>query len=148
MLNPDGYVYTWEVDRNWRKTRFAPGNCTPLRRDLTGTIPLIRHVIPENTCIGVDPNRNFGHHWNEFHLSNNPCVPTYHGPEPWSEVELAALRDYVTSLSPDVVYYANLHSFSQLIMYPWGYSKNQTADAEDQQRLGDVVRQESTVVCT
>ncbi len=98
-------------------------------------------MIPENVCVGVDPNRNFGHHWDEFALSpsDQTCAEMYHGPEPWSEVELVGLRDYVTSLGDAVVYYANLHSFSQLIMYPWGYSRNLTEDAADQQRIGDVV---------
>ena len=36
ILNVDGYDYTWNGDRNWRKTRSPNGN---------------------NPCVGTDPNR-------------------------------------------------------------------------------------------
>ena len=38
--NPDGYSYSWETDRMWRKTR-----------------------SPQGGCFGVDPNRNWDYHW-------------------------------------------------------------------------------------
>ena len=51
ISNPDGYVYTHETDRLWRKTR-SPNPSGNTR------------------CVGVDPNRNFGYKWNsKFHLS-------------------------------------------------------------------------------
>ena len=43
--NPDGYQYSWEHDRLWRKTRSDHGS-------ILG-------------CKGVDPNRNWGFHWAE-----------------------------------------------------------------------------------
>ena len=39
-------------------------------------------------CVGVDPNRNWGYHWNEGGTSDNPCSDIYMGPEAWSEVEI------------------------------------------------------------
>ncbi|MCL4169454.1 UNVERIFIED_CONTAM: hypothetical protein GTU68_045553, partial [Idotea baltica] len=42
MVNPDGYKYTWENDRFWRKTRSESGT---------------------SGCYGVDMNRNFDYHW-------------------------------------------------------------------------------------
>lgn len=41
QTNPDGYEYTRNNNRNWRKTR--------------SPVSLI--------CDGVDPNRNFAHNW-------------------------------------------------------------------------------------
>ncbi|PAV18089.1 Zn-dependent exopeptidase [Pyrrhoderma noxium] len=41
--NPDGYVYTWENDRLWYKTRMPLG--------------------PGESCQGLDMNRNWGFHW-------------------------------------------------------------------------------------
>jgi murein tripeptide amidase MpaA len=41
VVNPDGYVYSHEVDRFWRKNR----------------------VPQPDDCVGVDLNRNFGHMW-------------------------------------------------------------------------------------
>lgn len=46
VVNPDGYVFTWEKDRAWRKTRVP-------YKALGGLI----------TCYGADPNRNWDFHW-------------------------------------------------------------------------------------
>ena len=42
VFNPDGYVYSFEEDRLWRKTR--------------------RPTL-DPSCIGVDPNRNWNVKW-------------------------------------------------------------------------------------
>ncbi|KAF4528948.1 hypothetical protein B566_EDAN017340 [Ephemera danica] len=44
VANPDGYVYTWTVNRTWRKNR--------------------RNNTRED-CRGVDINRNFDIHWGQ-----------------------------------------------------------------------------------
>lgn len=56
MVNPDGYQYSIEVDRMWRKNR-SPSN-------LFG-------------CSGVDLNRNFGFYWLTSGSSNYECSPVY-----------------------------------------------------------------------
>jgi murein tripeptide amidase MpaA len=42
MANPDGYEYSRNNDRHWRKNR---------------------GINPGSTCKGVDLNRNWGFHW-------------------------------------------------------------------------------------
>merc|ERR1711976_520040 len=66
LTNVDGYVYTWEEDRMWRKTR------TPNE----GSI-----------CVGKDPNRNWAtEKWDDdIGSSGNPCSSTYRGEQPMSE---------------------------------------------------------------
>lgn len=46
VVNPDGFVYTQEVDRLWRKNRAPP----PPDAD-------------NQTCFGVDINRNWPFQW-------------------------------------------------------------------------------------
>lgn len=60
VVNPDGFVYTWEEDRLWRKNR--------------------RYV--NYTCTGIDLNRNYEYNWR---YSPNSC-PTngYSGSSPLS----------------------------------------------------------------
>jgi len=99
--NPDGYEYSRNSDRLWRKTRSDYGS-------------LLR-------CKGVDPNRNWDFHWAETGSSNLKCSETYHGPEGFSEVETRNIRDYVLTLEPVPVLAQCFHSYSQLWLWPFGY---------------------------
>merc|ERR1719391_377088 len=99
--NPDGYAFSRNSDRMWRRTRSDHGS-------LFG-------------CKGVDANRNWGFHWNEGGSSNNKCSDTYHGPEAFSEPENVNVRDFILSKKGEWVFYNTLHSYSQLILLPWGY---------------------------
>ncbi len=67
-------------------------------------------------------NRNFGFGWGLGGASADPCDPNYEGPEPWSEVEAVAVREYLLSLDPRPVFYQNLHADLQMITFPWGYT--------------------------
>ena len=82
-----------------------------------------RNIIPGSLCVGIDANRNFGFHWGEGGSSDESCEDTYRGPEPWSAVEVARVRDYILDLNSGggVWYYQDLHSASQKIVYPWGH---------------------------
>jgi len=106
--NPDGYAYSWEHDRLWRKTRSEHGS-------ILG-------------CKGVDPNRNWGFHYGETGVSHNKCSETYCGPEAFSEVEMRNIRDFVRSLDPIPVLGHTFHSYSQLWLWPYGYDYNAYPD--------------------
>jgi len=96
--NPDGYAYTFETDRLWRKTR-----------------------SPQGGCYGVDPNRNWDFHWGETGVSSNPCTEIFPGDQPFSEVEMRNIRDFVQTLEPVPVLSHCFHSYSQLWLWPFGY---------------------------
>merc|ERR1712241_1162188 len=99
--NPDGYQYTFDSDRLWRKTR-----------------------SPQGGCYGVDPNRNWDFHWAESGASSNPCSETFAGPEAFSEPEMANIRDFVMGLEPVPILSKTFHSYSQLWLWPYGYAYN------------------------
>ncbi|XP_066953172.1 carboxypeptidase B1-like isoform X2 [Macrobrachium rosenbergii] len=103
MLNPDGYVYTWNQNRLWRKNR-----------------------SPSSVCVGVDLNRNFGYQWGGLGTSSYPCSDLYRGPSAFSEPESRALRDAMLPLDGRVKAYITFHSYGQYILYPWGYSTDVT----------------------
>jgi len=102
VVNPDGFHFTHEHARLWRKTRSN-------HQSLLG-------------CRGVDANRNFGYHWNDGGSSGDKCFDTYHGPEAFSEPETRAVRDFILSQGGRVKYYNNMHSYSQLVLLSWGYT--------------------------
>merc|ERR1712018_578078 len=97
--NPDGYQYTFDSDRLWRKTRSPQ----------------------DGGCIGVDPNRNWDFHWGETGVSNNPCTEVFPGDEAFSEIETRNIRDFVKTLEPTPILSHCFHSYSQLWLWPYGY---------------------------
>jgi len=99
VANPDGYLYTQTNERLWRKTRSSNGG----------------------GCFGADANRNFGFHWGTGGSSDNPCSDTYMGSEPFSEVESRNVRDFLTANKDMIKFYNNIHSYSQLVLLPWGW---------------------------
>ena len=102
--NPDGYHRSQTVDRMWRKTTtFYEGN----------------------TCQGTDANRNFDFYWGDTNgASSDSCSQTYYGPEAFSEVEARNVRDFVLAHNDTIKFYQTLHSYSQLILMPWGYTSS------------------------
>jgi hypothetical protein len=106
VVNPDGYVYNQTTNPNggglWRKNRRNNGNGT----------------------FGVDLNRNYGYEWGHDNTGSSgiPGSETYRGPSPFSELETQAVRDFVNNHS--LVTALNYHSFSDLLIYPWGYISN------------------------
>merc|ERR1719348_47444 len=100
VVNPDGYLFTQTDNRFWRKTRSL---------NLGG-------------CYGTDANRNWGYHWGTGGSSSDPCSDTYMGSEPFSEVENRNVRDFLLAHKSEIKFYNNIHSYSQLVLLPWGFS--------------------------
>jgi len=54
--------------------------------------------------------------------SSDPCSESYAGPKAFSEPEVESLSQYLTSLPEPMFMYLSLHSFSQLLLYPYGHT--------------------------
>jgi carboxypeptidase T len=76
---------------------------------------------------GVDLNRNYDYRWGGQGASGSPRSDTYHGPAPFSEPETRAVRDFLTS-RPNITTVISYHTFSELILYPWGGSSEPISD--------------------
>ena len=110
-VNPDGYQYSREVDRMWRKTT---------------------SWYEGDECQGTDANRNWDFHWDQEEGSDtDSCSLNYRGPAPFSEVEIRNLRDFVLAHKEDIKYYQALHSYRQMIIFPWGYTMDPAPGKSD-----------------
>jgi len=106
--NPDGYMYSHNSDRLWRKTRSDTGSVLG--------------------CKGVDPNRNWGFHFGESGTSNDKCSEIYPGPAAFSEKETTNIKNFVETLDPVPILGHCFHSYSQLWLWPYGYDYNAYPD--------------------
>jgi len=109
VLNVDGYQYTHNSERLWRKNR-APNS--------------------GSSCIGADLNRNYAHGWGGPGSSTNPCSDIYRGSAPFSSPETDSERDFLQPylLNGQVVAYVDIHSYGGQFMSPWGYTYDYPAD--------------------
>ncbi|CAL8294745.1 unnamed protein product [Lota lota] len=106
VLNIDGYDYTHKSNRMWRKTRSRT----------SGT-----------SCIGTDPNRNWNAGWCITGASRNPCSETFCGSKVESEVEVKNVADFLRRNKRDIKAYLTIHSYSQLLLFPYSYTFNLAA---------------------
>ncbi|MCS7052731.1 MAG: M14 family zinc carboxypeptidase [Ignavibacterium sp.] len=110
-INPDGYEYNRSTNPNgggmWRKNRRNNGG-----------------------SFGVDLNRNWGYMWgyNNTGSSPTPSSETYRGTAPFSEPENQAIRNLC--LEKNFKTALNYHTYSNLLLYPWGYINQPTPDEQ------------------
>uniref|UniRef100_UPI0037E90CC8 carboxypeptidase A5 isoform X1 n=2 Tax=Semicossyphus pulcher TaxID=241346 RepID=UPI0037E90CC8 len=119
VTNPDGFYYTHNSNRMWRKTR-KPN--------------------PGSSCVGVDPNRNWDAGFGGSGASNNPCSETYHGPSAHSESEVKSIVDFVKAHG-NLKAFISIHSYSQMLLYPYGYTRT---PVKDQAELHDLAKKAIT----
>jgi carboxypeptidase T len=111
LVNPNGHkIVTDEVDLNWRKNI----------RDNNGS-----NTINTGTTDGVDLNRNYGWEWGGEGTSHVSSDITYCGPSAFSEPETMAMKNLLDS--HHFVSGITYHSYSELVLYPYGYAQNMTA---------------------
>ncbi|MBK6964736.1 MAG: carboxypeptidase regulatory-like domain-containing protein [Bacteroidales bacterium] len=106
LVNPNGHkIVTDEADLWWRKNiRDNNGNSS----------------IDAGTTDGVDPNRNYGWEWGGEGTSTNPSDITYCGPAGFSEPETMAMKNIIDQ--HHFVAGITYHSYSELVLFPYGYS--------------------------
>lgn len=115
IMNPDGFVYTHNENRNWRKSRSA--------------VSLL--------CYGVDPNRNFEYNWltpdegGDLGASRAPCSDTYAGSHAFSENETLAVDNYLSLNSDKFDVYLSLHSYGHMVLHPFGHRRAPVVSLED-----------------
>ena len=112
VVNPDGFVFSQEVDPMWRKN-------SPTR--------------------AVDLNRNYGAGWGGSGSSAVPTEPTYRGPSPFSEPESAAVHEL--SQRRHFTNVQSVHNIASRILRQPGFDEYGTV-ARDEARmkaLGDAM---------
>lgn len=134
--NPD---IDWILQRHQVHILFQTN---PDGRKIAETGKYQRKNTNENHCpsstVGIDLNRNFSYRWNTVlgGSSGDSCSETFRGESPASEPEIAALESYIRSIYPDVRgnnetdaaptdtqgLYLDIHSYGQLILWPFGHS--------------------------
>ncbi|NPB03063.1 MAG: hypothetical protein GXO39_01425 [Thermotogae bacterium] len=118
LVNPDGYYYSHDLGNTmWRKNR---------------------RYFPEFGSYGVDLNRNYlgssntdprgSHCTPTAGTTNYPSDDVYCGPLAFSEAEIAGIRAFVES-HPNIVAAINYHTYSGVVLYPWGYTSSSAPDA-------------------
>lgn len=107
LINPDGRAYVQSTDPWWRKNR-SPN--------------------PGETCPGVDINRNYDFLWSSgIGTSASSCSDVYKGSAPFSEPETRNVR-WLLDHFAEIEAMVDVHSYSELVLYPWGDDQTQTTD--------------------
>jgi len=144
IMNPDGLTYTqnspneaMDPVRLWRKNRrpISVSNCA--------------------SAVGVDLNRNYSYEWrlqndspcadycssdrsclnDDIGASDDPTSEIYRGPQPESEPEVKAIKSLIDNPSRHFRAQLDYHNYSQLILYPWGFTQSGTDDSRTLSQL-------------
>uniref|UniRef100_A0A1I8M855 Peptidase M14 domain-containing protein n=1 Tax=Musca domestica TaxID=7370 RepID=A0A1I8M855_MUSDO len=131
VLNPDGYVYSHEYDRFWKKSR-SRHISRPSGLINSAMTWLQKKRVRDRVCYGVDLDRNWNYQWGKRGSSRSPCSEFFAGPGPFSEPETKALSEFLMDYRSHIKLYISMQAYGQIISYP--YKANTTYDAE---RLDD-----------
>jgi carboxypeptidase T len=109
LVNPDGraFVQSPMGDGMWRKNR-NPNSGLP--------------------CKGVDINRNYEFLWRSgIGTSASSCTDIFKGNAAFSEPETRNVKHMIDT-NNNIKFMIDVHSYSELVLYPWGDDDYQTED--------------------
>tara|TARA_Y100001954_G_scaffold201467_1_gene220860 strand:- start:5706 stop:8012 length:2307 start_codon:yes stop_codon:yes gene_type:complete len=120
-INPDGLIYNQQIAPNGGGMQRKNG-----RETCNGGVD------------GVDLNRNYSFMWGLDNQGSSPdgCDETYRGNGPFSEPETAAIEAFIEAHDFPVAF--NYHSYSNLLLHPFGYTEPNPMDEEDIQTFTEI----------
>lgn len=151
MLDPDA---TWILDHHEIHIML---HANPDGRKQAETGVMWRKNTNLNYCIdssadrGADLNRNFAFNWGCCGGSSpDECNTVFRGPQAASEPETQAIQNYMIGIFPDqrgasendpapddsTGIFIDVHSFSELVLWPWGNTANPAPNGQELQTLG------------
>ncbi|XP_047998835.1 zinc carboxypeptidase-like [Leguminivora glycinivorella] len=113
VVNPDGYKFSFESQRFWRKNRRVFSN-----------------------GIGVDLNRNWNSNWLVHGASTNPSSDIYAGTGPFSEIETRSLSRYMRAIGDQMQMFLTFHSYGQMLLLPFGNTSEPLANYNEAMNIG------------
>ncbi|XP_061388142.1 zinc carboxypeptidase-like [Musca vetustissima] len=116
VLNVDGFTYSHNKDRLWRKTR---------------------QPVAHSTCIGTDGNRNFDSYWMVNGASSNPCASDYAGPQANSEPEIKGESEFLSANKDKFNILLAFHCYSQMLLSPYGHTLELPPNNDDLEKVAD-----------
>lgn len=138
MANPDGHKLAEEGYFQRKNTNTSYGGDCPDPPRMS-------------SHFGVDLNRNFSFLWGTIvDPGTNPCSAVFPGGSAASEPETQAVEAFVRSLYPTqsrpdesraapittTGVLISLHSYSDLVLWPWGYTPDPAPNADGLEQLG------------
>ena len=139
IANPDGRKWAEQL-LYWRKNTNRNDGCT--------------NVSPFLSYYGVDLNRNSSFKWGQCEgqgcSTDAACRDTFRGSSPGSEPETQAIEHYLSTLFPNqrgpgdhdpapddaTGLMISLHSYSRLVLFPWGWRATPSPNHAQFQTLG------------
>lgn len=139
IANPDGRKWAEQL-LYWRKNTNRNDGCT--------------NMSPFLSYYGVDLNRNSSFKWSQCEgqgcSTNAACRDTFRGSGPASEPETQAIEQYMASIFPNqrgpgdddpapddaTGIMISLHSYSRLVLFPWGWRATPSPNHAQFQTLG------------
>ena len=116
QVNPDGRAYSMSPDGDemWRTNRRpAPVGGVDVNRNYDWLWDFRRHFDPRALARG------------EVSVSDVRGQDTYHGPDAFSEPETRYVS-WLVDRYTTTLFFVDVHSFSELTLYPWGDDDNQS----------------------
>ena len=115
QVNLDGIDYVFSTYYDWRKDRHTP---------------------PAGySDYGIDPNRNYPAFWGACNgSSGTPSSDTYRGQYPGESNCVQNMIDFATIIRP--VFDISFHSYSELVIYPYGCDGSYTPDQDALSAVG------------
>ncbi|KAM3550405.1 hypothetical protein MY1884_008268 [Beauveria asiatica] len=104
IVNVDGFKFSQTSNRMWRKNR---------------------QTTSGSSCLGHDINRNWPYKWDvRGGSSDNPCAEDFRGRSAGDAPETKSLSGFLQKVknAQGLKLYIDYHSYSQIIMTPYGYS--------------------------
>jgi len=108
------------------------------------------HCGATSSSRGVDLNRNYPFEWGVGSSSGDGCSDIFRGPSAGSEPEITFQMDYLSQIYEDnrgsgindaapedtPGIFVDIHSFSELVLWPFGYTTDPAANDNQLQALG------------